>query len=442
MTGMKKIGLTALVLAMVVSLLAACSGRGSGDAAPGASSSALSSSSASSSSPSSSAESELGGRIVFLSHRTDYDSDGTYEEYARRFKEKYPNAEIEFETLTNYAQDIKVRITTGEAGDVLMIDPGINQSDLPKYFEPLPDSLFENAYFPDQRAWEGKRYGITTGVNTNGIVYNKRAFEKAGVEVPRTLDELYDAARKLKEAGIIPLYMNYGAQWPVGNWFEGAGWWISGDPKLHDKLVQSDTPFTMDGPFAKAIQIARTFVENGWVEPDLSTNNWEMSKGEVASGKAAMYFLGNWVIPQVIGAGAAPEDIGFFPFPHDNSGTVNAVLGPDYFMGVSKDSKNIEAAKAFVKFFVMDSGYDADSGFIPINKNNEPTLPQMAEFMSYNPNVLESVPSDSRFNEIANKAQIPFTGEEIQQMAVAKDLKAEFDKLNQKWAAAKKELGY
>ena len=444
MTGMKKIGLTALVLAMVVSLLAACSGRGSGDAAPGASSSALSSSSASSSSPSSSAESELGGRIVFLSHRTDYDSDGTYEEYARRFKEKYPNAEIEFETLTNYAQDIKVRITTGEAGDVLMIDPGINQSDLPKYFEPLPDSLFENAYFPDQRAWEGKRYGITTGVNTNGIVYNKRAFEKAGVEVPRTLDELYDAARKLKEAGIIPLYMNYGAQWPVGNWFEGAGWWISGDPKLHDKLVQSDTPFTMDGPFAKAIQIARTFVENGWVEPDLSTNNWEMSKGEVASGKAAMYFLGNWVIPQVIGAGAAPEDIGFFPLPYDNSGgPYNALLGGDYYIGVSKNSKNKELAIKWLEFFVRESGYQDQSGMMPIYKDQTPSVPQLAEFKSHNPNFIEEVPGDPRFNEIANKAEIGlWTGAQAQELIVAKDLKAAFDELNERWAKAKRELGY
>src|SRR5690606_9659221 len=183
------------------------------------------------------------------------------------------------------------------------------------------------------------------------------------------------------------------------------------------------------------LAIVRTLIERGFVEPDLATNNWEASKVEIGMGNAAMYFLGNWVINQIIEqGGAAPEDIGFFPFPHDNSGTPNAVLGPDYFMGVSSSSKNLDAAKAFVKFMIMDSGYDADSGFIPINKNNEPTLPQMAEFMGYNPNLLEGIPTVSEFNEIANKAQIPFTGEEIQQAAVAKDLQAEFDALNKRWA--------
>lgn len=439
---MKRTWLFALVLVLMFSLLAACGG-GNKDSENSASPSA--SSSASASQDGESPDTELSGTITFLSHRTDYESDGTFERYEAKFKEKYPNVDIEFETLTNYAQDVKVRITTGEAGDVLMLDPGIANKELPNFFEPLPDSLFENVYFPDQRAWEGKRYGITTGVNTMGIVYNKKAFEKAGItKVPTTLDELYDAARKLKEAGIIPLYMNYGAQWPVGNWFEGAGWWISGDPKLHDKLVQSDTPFTMDGPFAKAIQIARTFVENGWVEPDLSTNNWEMSKGEVATGKAAMYFLGNWVIPQVIGAGAAPEDIGFFPLPYDNSGgPYNAPLGGDYYIGVSKNSKNKELAFKWVEFFVKESGYQDDSGFMPVYKDQEPKVPQLAEFMSFKPNLIEEVPTDPRFNEIANKAEIGlWTGAAAQELIVAEDLQKAFDELNAAWAKAKKDLGY
>jgi len=298
--------------------------------------------------------------------------------------------------------------------------------------------------FADFKAYDGNYYGVATGASTNGIVYNKRAFEKAGItEVPKTLDEFYAAAQKLKDAGIVPIYINYGAQWPMGQWGRNSLAHFSGDVNFENKMVEMDAPFQLDNAWGIGLNIVRTLIEKGYVEEDLATNNWEASKVEIATGNAAMYFLGNWVINQIIEQGGAqPEDIGFFPFPHDNSGIVNAVLGPDYFMGVSKDSKNVEAAKAFVKFMIMESGYDADSGFIPINKNNEPTLPQMAEFMSYNPNILESVPSDSRFNEIANKAQIPFTGEEVQQAAVAKDLKAEFDKLNQKWAAAKKELGY
>lgn len=51
----------------------------------------------------------------------------------------------------------------------------------------------------------GKRYGLSTGTTTSGIVYNKRAFEQAGIpQIPQTLEQFYAACTKLKAAGITP----------------------------------------------------------------------------------------------------------------------------------------------------------------------------------------------------------------------------------------------
>ncbi|WP_238162389.1 ABC transporter substrate-binding protein [Cohnella sp. AR92] len=433
-------------LILLSSALAACGNNNNnngGSASPSASQSASPSASASASSDGAAA-SDLKGTIKVLTHRTDLVNDGTMDKYAAKFKEKYPNAKVEFEGLTNYATDIKLRLTTGEAGDVNLIDSGLATSELSKYYEPLPDSMFDDVYFPDYMANGGKRYGITTGVNTQGIVYNKKAFAAAGIDkVPTTLDELYADAQKLKDAGITPLYLNYGAQWPVTNWGENSYAYVAGNAKWTDTLLSSDAPFTVDGPWGKLISIARTFVEKGWVEKDLSTNNWEMSKGEVATGKAGMYFLGNWVIPQVIGAGAASEDIGFFPLPYDNSGKYNAPLGGDYYIGVSKDSKNKELATAWVDFFVKESGYQADSGMMPIVKSQTPESSQLAEFNSFSPTYIESEATDPKYNEIMNKAEIAIgTGSVDQELITAKDLQKAFDSLNKKWADAKKALGY
>lgn len=436
---MKKGLVAALVLALTVSILAACGGNNSNQA-----NNASPSGEASSRPSASSGAAELGGKLKVLTHRTDLVNDGTMDKYEAEFKKKYPNAELEFEGLTNYATDIQVRITTGEAGDVLMIPPGMAVSEYGKYFEPLPDSMFENVYFADNTLYEGKRYGITTGVNTQGIVYNKKAFEAAGIDkVPATLDELYAAAEKLKAADIIPLYMNFGAQWPMGNWADNSAWYVAGDPQFVSKLVAEEAPFKVDNAWGTLANIARTFVQKGWVEKDLYTNNWEMSKGEMAAGKAGMYFLGNWVIPQIIGAGAASEDIGFFPLPYDNSGKYNAPLGSDYIVGVSKESENKELAMAWVEFFVKESGYVEDSGFMPIDKTKESSIPQLAEFQSFNPTFIESEATDPKFNEIANKAQIGIgVGDFVQEYIVADDLQAAFDQLNAKWKEAKTALGY
>ncbi|KQN99965.1 ABC transporter substrate-binding protein [Paenibacillus sp. Leaf72] len=438
----KSLALSSAILLMT-SILAACGGNNTpAESAPAASASASPSDSAAS--PEASAASELSGKIKVLTHRTDFLNDGTLDKYAAAFKEKYPKAEIEFEGLTNYATDIQVRLTTGEAGDVLMLPAGLAVSEYPKYFEPLPDDFFTNTFFADLSLFDGKRYGLSTGVNTQGIVYNKKAFAAAGIDkVPATLDELYADAEKLKAAGIIPLYMNYGAQWPMGNWGDGSAWYVAGDPQFVSKLVTDEAPFKVDNAWGILANIGRTFIEKGWVEKDLSTNNWEMSKGEVASGKAAMYFLGNWVIPQIVGAGASSDDIGFFPLPYDNSGKYNAPLGSDYLVGVSKDSKNKELATAWVNFFVKESGYVEQSGFMPIDKSAQSTIAQLAEFQATNPTLLESEATDPKFNEIANKAQIGIgTGNYVQEYLVADDLQAAFDKLNAKWKEAKTALGY
>lgn len=443
-TDMKKSALTIVSLLLLSSALAACGSKNNDNGASPSASGSASPSASASASGSAEGASELGGKIKVLTTRTDMVNDGTMDRYAAKFKEKYPKAEIEFEGLTNYASDIKVRLTTGEAGDVNLIDSGIPTSELSKYYEPLPDTMFDDVYFPDYMAYEGKRYGITTGVNTQGIVYNKQAFKQAGIDkIPTTLDELYAAAQKLKDAGIIPLYLNYGAQWPVTNWGENSYGYVAGNAKWTDTLLTSDAPFTVDGPWGKLIQIARTFVEKGWVEKDLATNNWEMSKGEVASGKAGMYFLGNWVIPQLVTAGAKSEDIGFFPLPYDNSGKYNAPLGGDYYMGVSKTSKNKELATAFVDFFVKESGYQADSGMMPILKSEKPESPQLAEFNSFNPTYIESEAVDPKYNEIMNKAELAIgVGSIDQELITSKDLQKAFDEMNKKWADAKKALGY
>jgi len=443
---MKKSLQGSLTLALLAGLLAACGSDNGKDTNAGASASP-SSTAESSTSPSASSGgevSDLGGKITFVTTRTDMKNDGTLDKYAAKFKEKYPKAEFEWVAITDYAQEIRVRLTTGEAGDVSFLDSSLPLNELPNYYEPLPDSLYEEAYFADLKAWEGKRYGIATGVNTQGIVYNKQAFKTAGIEkVPTTLDELYAAAEKLKAAGIVPLYMNVGAMWPITNWGENGVWYVGGQGNFFDQFVADEAPYKMDNAWGTLLSIGREFVKRGYTEKDLATNNWEMSKGEVATGKAGMYFLGNWVIPQLIGAGGKSEDIGFFPLPYDNSGMYNVPRGPDYFIGVSKDSKNKELAIKWLEFFVKESGYTDAGGYLPVYKYQTSNNVQLAEFDSFKPNYVESQASDPKFNEIANKAEIDlYGGKYIQKILTSKDMQAEFDALNAKWKKAKEALGY
>lgn len=381
-----------------------------------------------------------GGRLTVLTNRIDLVENGTMDEYARQFEQSHPGVDIQFEGLTNYESDVMMRLATRTAGDVLLLPNQLSTKELSGYFEPLPDRMFENVHFADFKSFQAKRYGIATGISSDGIVYNKKAFAAAGItEVPRTLDEFYEACRKLKAKGIVPVYINYGAQWPMTEWGERLISFMTGDPNALNKMAEVDEPWRLDNAWGQALTIVRTLIGKGYTEQELMTNSWETSKAELASGRAAMYFLGNWSIKQVIEAGAKPEDIGFFPFPYDNRQDERyAPISPDWFVGISKFSENKPLAEAWITFFVRESGYVEQSGFLSVETNKEPTLPQYKEFLSYDPILLESTIPSETFLSIANKAKIAFwSGDFIQELVAAADLGEGFQAMNAKWKEAR-----
>ncbi len=381
----------------------------------------------------------ISGTVTFLTNRTDMI--GTqFDDYAKRFHEKYPNAQVEFEAITDLDKTTKIRMSSGDYPDVVLI-PTIPNSDLPKYFTPLDDlGLNDNIYFKDYKSYEGKVYGISVGATTTGIVYNKKAFADAGItEIPKTLDEFYAASEKLKAKGIVPLASNFKDQWPLYPWISEVPTSMAGDAKLNNDRMNSDTPYQMNNPYGKSMTIIRTMYEKGYLEKDVNSTNWEQSKKDVASGKFAMVMLGNWVIPQIIASGTTSDNIGFFPLPYDNSGKVNVSLAPDWAYGVNKNSENVATAKAFVKWMIEDSGFDQYAGFIPVLKDKKATIPQLQQFDSFKHVTIEAVADDPKVTDIVNHAQI--TKEAlVQEFILAQNPQSVLDKYNAAWAKARKDI--
>ncbi|TCM99615.1 carbohydrate ABC transporter substrate-binding protein (CUT1 family) [Paenibacillus sp. BK033] len=436
---MKKKSLLLLTSAVMLTTLAACGGNNSSNS--NSSTNVKPSNSAAEATPAASdangATEEIKGKVVFLTQRTDMIGK-EFNDYKKRFEEKYPGVTVEFEGITDYEKNAKIRIASGKFPDVILIGPGIPNSDFPKYFAPLDDIKFSDEIrFKDLKAFEGKMYGISSGNSTVGVVYNKKAFEKAGIaEVPKTLDEFYAAAQKLKDAGIVPLASNFKDKWPLDAWIYDVPTMAGGASDHQNKRADSDAPYTIDGVYGQSWSILRTMHEKDLLEKDIKSTNWEKSKKDVAQGKSGMYLLGNWVINQVIDNGAASEDIGFFPFPVDNSGTFKAPLNPDWFYAVNKDG-NVAAAKAFVKWMIEESGYEDFAGFIPTLKSKEPKLSQLAEFNSYNPQYIELGPPNDTATSIQNAAQID-QNSMVQEFVLSKNPQAVLDKYNKLWANARK----
>lgn len=436
-----KLALT-LVLSLGMALLTACGKSANEPAASQPSAPQPASPAASAEAPSQAPEAaNIKGKITVMTNRTDL-VDTKLKEYADQFIAKYPEVTgVEFEGIKDYEKTLKIRMASKELADVVMVPTGISNDDIVRYFAPLDDlGLNDSILFAETRNIDGKQYGITIGAKALGIVYNKKAFEKAGItELPMTLDAFYEACEKLKAAGIIPFATNFKEKWPLSS-FKNLGVVTAGDVQYLNDMRLDDAPFKVDSPIGQATSILKTITDRGYAEPDLMSTNWEASKKEIASGSMAMYMLGNWVIPQILENGGVDEEIGFIPMPVDNTGVPKGYVSEDFSYTVNKDSGNIETAKAFVQFMIAETDYDEYSGLLPVLKGKDAKLSQVQEFMAYNPQLYEAAPNHTDTVAITNGAQIDWASL-FQEAVMSDDLQKLFDGYNKKWADAKKELG-
>ncbi|MDO4307175.1 MAG: extracellular solute-binding protein [Eubacteriales bacterium] len=317
---------------------------------------------------------DLKADLKFVTHRTDL-VDTVFADYIAQFQEMYPNINITYEGITNYADDIMTRMSTGDWGDIGMIPTAIDKDELPSYFEPFgeKEALEEKYTMLNNFTYEGVTYGLPSVGNAQGIVYNKKVFEEAGItELPKTPDEFLDALQAIKDnTDAIPLYTNFAAGWTMSAWDAYIGGSATGDPDfMNTGMVHGDNPFAkkddMTGPYA-VYYVLYEAVARGLTEDDPTTTDWEGSKGMINGGEIGTMVLGSWAVTQMQEAGPNPDDIGYMTFPITVDGKQYATAGPDYNYGINVNSsdENKLAAKLYIKFLMEESNFAFDQGGIP-----------------------------------------------------------------------------
>lgn len=399
-----KVWLLVLCAVLVFGMLAACSSNsgGGGSASGGGANSGTNSDKGNggNSGGNATAPEEISGNITVITHRTDIVDSVFKEEYLPRFREKYPNVNVSFESITDYEGQIKIRMNTKDYGDVLNIPNDIVPEDLPSFFEPLGtlEELEEDYQFVHEQQYDGISYGMPTAINASGIVYNKRVFEAAGItELPNTPEKFLEAMHKIKEnTDAIPVYTNYAAGWTLG-WGD-AMVPISGDSDYPNHvLVKDEAPFSPDKPLYVIYKLMYDLAEQGLIEDDPTTTDWEGSKPMIANGQIGAMVLGSWAITQMQDFAENRDDIGFMPFPASVNGQSYSRAGGDYKMAVNVHSENKDAAKAWVFWFANESGFAGSQGGISPLKS-APMPPALQAFEDMGVELLSETPAKPEEN--------------------------------------------
>ena len=346
--------------------------------------------------------------IKFLHHKTDRAEDGTMDKMTAEFNKEFPNITVEMEAVTDYAEDSLLRLSTGDWGDIMFI-PAVDKADLPTYFMPLDskDNLSAVLNFADQWEKDGISYGIPYMANAQGVLYNKKVFEDAGITaLPTTPTEFLADLQLIKDnTDAIPLYTNYAAGWTMGAWDAYIGSVSNGDNTyMNQKFVHTAAPFADPGDDTGAYNLYRILYEacaNGLIEDDYTTTDWEGCKGMLNRGEIGTMVLGSWAFAQMQEAGDTPENVGYMPFPMTVGGTQYVAAGGDYCYAINVNSsdENKLASLIFIKWMTEKSNWCFNEGGYSVVKgganpdmyaafdgctvlNDQPALPGEEDFLN------------------------------------------------------------
>jgi len=128
------------------------------------------------------------------------------QEVLKDFEASHPHIKVKHEVIADQYMDvIKTRLIGGEGPDVFYLDafeaPALIETGV---LEPLDEYVTEDFDVEDFEKpmleafqKDGKMYGFPKDYSTLALFYNKKMFEEAGVEVPKTWDELIEVSKKL-----------------------------------------------------------------------------------------------------------------------------------------------------------------------------------------------------------------------------------------------------
>jgi raffinose/stachyose/melibiose transport system substrate-binding protein len=298
---MKKIGVT-LVSSMMVLSLAACgttSGSTKDTAAPAATA-------ASTVKADPTKEAAKPVKLRIYAQYADEDTKTPYDYAVAELKKEMPNVELELDIQAqDDGQKLKTYAATGNLPDIFQAGLDIintfkksgNVLQLDEYVTKLgfKDKMQQSA-MNTLVSDDGHTYAFPYAGNELALLYyNKDIFEKNGVKVPTTYDELLTAVKTFNSKGVTPLSLFAKEKWPCVALYDM--FVTRTEPMGITKLDQGKAS-PSDPAFKTAAEKVVELVKAGLLPKGATNLNYDQAAALFHEGKAAMFINGQWEIEE------------------------------------------------------------------------------------------------------------------------------------------------
>jgi multiple sugar transport system substrate-binding protein len=263
--------------------------------------------------------------------------------------------------------------------DLALIDnPDLPQLAATGGLVPLKDLATDGLYPSIVKAgqYKGETYGIAPGVNGLALYYNQTLFTEAGLQPPKTWDELTAAAKALTKGS------RYGIAFSAVGTEEGSFqfepfFWTSGA-----SLSKLDSPEAV-----RALQLWKDLVEAKAASKSVVTWTQADINDQFMAGNAAMMVNGPWQLPTLNKQAGLKFGIVPIPIPTPTAKPVTPLGGEMWTVGHSTPQREAKALAVLKCLLGQDKSleWSKAAGYIPSNQAAAQQLgqsdPQLAAFV-------------------------------------------------------------
>ncbi len=321
---------------------------------------------------------------------------------AKALQEKYPNVQVELESLPYDDQREKTLITVGagKGPDIAQVDCiwlgefASNNIVIDLTDRLTKDAALRNDYIETFRAsaqWQGKDRGLWLYTDVRMLTYRKDFLRQAGLDPgkpPKTWTDLRDYAKKLNR----PSEGVWGYAFPAFSTDHTADRWYpflwmgSGGQILSDDLTKA----AFNGPAGvAALQLLVDLMNTDQVSPKdlLGISEKDVSNGFMADKYAMMIKVGEfWKEHRDMDLSAAQykDKIGVAPLPVPSGGKPATGSG-GWIAGITRDSKHPDIAYEYLKlvvdpqnmaqFCILDAKIPTRKSMLPMEKDFAEAIP-------------------------------------------------------------------
>ncbi|HJL86910.1 MAG TPA: extracellular solute-binding protein [SAR324 cluster bacterium] len=194
---------------------------------------------------------------------------------------------------------------------------------------------------------EGKQWGLPTTYYQWGVYYRKDIFAKYGLGEPRSWGVMMNIAETLKKNGITPFTIGTKYLWTAAGWFDFLNLRINGYD-FHMALMGGEISYE-DKRLDRVFDVWGDMARKGYYIENHASYSWQEGQAPMINGEAAMYLMGNFVVPDLVKAGLDGK-IGYFQFPVIDGSVRTYEDAPTDSMHIPSKAKNKADAKKFLAY--------------------------------------------------------------------------------------------